>query len=73
MLSTQTAKAADEISLQVQTMRNATASAIDSIGNITLVIGQIIYNASNVGTAVKEQNVSTQEIARTEQHAAEGT
>ena len=53
-------------------MRNGTASAIDSIGNITAVIGQIIYNASNVGTAVKEQNVSTQEIARTEQHDAEG-
>ena len=53
-------------------MRNATASAIDSIGNITSVIGQIINKASNVGTAVKEQNVSTQEIARTEQHAVEG-
>ena len=54
-------------------MRNATASTIDSIGNTSSEIGQIIYNASNIAAAIKEQNVSTQEIARTEQHAAEGT
>ncbi len=54
-------------------MRNATASAIDSIENITSVTGQIINNASNIGAAVKAQNVSMQEIARTEHHAAEGT
>jgi len=72
-LATQTAKATDEIGLQVQTMRDATDSTVNSIESITTVIKQISDNSSSIAAAVEQQNASTQEISRNVQQAAGGT
>ena len=54
LLATQTAKATDEISLQIETMRNMTASTIDSFENIISVIRQMNNYASKIAMAVEE-------------------
>ena len=72
-LATQTAKATEEISAQVDAMQGATGSTVRAIEAITEVIKQISENASGIASAVEEQNASTQEIARNVQEAATGT
>lgn len=72
-LATQTAKATEEISQQVDGMRSATDSTVTSINGITEIIKQISDNASSISAAVEEQNAATQEISRNVQQAAGGT
>jgi methyl-accepting chemotaxis protein len=72
-LATQTAKATEEISSQVDAMQGATGSTVRAIEAITEVIKQINENAAGIASAVEEQNASTQEIARNVQEAATGT
>lgn len=72
-LATQTAKATEEISAQVDAMQGATGSTVRAIQSITEVIKQISENAGGIASAVEEQNASTQEIARNVQEAATGT
>ena len=72
-LATQTAKATEEISAQVNAMQGATGSTVRAIEAISEVIKQISENASGIASAVEQQNASTQEIARNVQEAATGT
>lgn len=72
-LSSQTAKATDEIASQIQAIRDATGSTVDAIREIGTTIGHMNKIAGSIAAAVEEQGVATQEIARSVQRAAQGT
>jgi len=72
-LSSQTAKATDEIAGQIQAIRDATGSTVDAIREIGTTIGQMNEIAGSISAAVEEQGAATQEIARSVQRAAHGT
>lgn len=72
-LATQTAKATEEISTQIDSMQSATQESVSSIASITSTIEQIAHIATTIAAAVEEQGAATQEIARNVQHVAQGT
>jgi methyl-accepting chemotaxis protein len=72
-LSTQTAKAADEITQQIGEMQGATTLAVDSVSEIMGIIQEITTNITAVAAAVEEQSAATNEIARNIAQTATGT
>jgi methyl-accepting chemotaxis protein len=72
-LSTQTAKATEEIADQIQSIREATGETAEAIREIGTTIGQIDEIATRIAAAVEQQGGSTKEIARNVQQAAQGT
>ena len=72
-LSSQTAKATDEISAHISSMQEATMESVTAIKEIGSTIGQISMIASTIADAVAQQNSATQEIARNVQNVAHGT
>ena len=72
-LATQTAKATEEISGQIAAMRAATHDAVTAIEEIGGTIEQVHGIALGVAAAVEEQQLATQEIARSVAEAASGT
>jgi methyl-accepting chemotaxis protein len=72
-LSTQTAKATEEIADQIQAIRDATGATAGAIREIGTTIGQIDEIATTIAAAVEKQDGSTKEIARSVQLAAQGT
>jgi methyl-accepting chemotaxis protein len=72
-LANQTAKATDDISLQVAAMQGATRDAVQAIQSIGTTIGSINEIATTIAAAVEEQGAATLEIARNVQEAAQGT
>lgn len=72
-LSTQTAKATEEIAEQIQSIRDATGVTAEAMREIGATIGQIDEIATRIAAAVEEQGGSTKEIARNVQQAAQGT
>jgi methyl-accepting chemotaxis protein len=72
-LAAQTAKATDEITAQIAMIQNATRDTVEAINEIGLTIGSVHSIAVGVAAAVEEQQVATQEIARSVSDAARGT
>jgi methyl-accepting chemotaxis protein len=72
-LSTQTAKATEEIAEQIQAIRDATGTTAEAIREIGTTIGKIDEIATAIATAVEEQGASTKQIAGSVQQAAQGT
>ncbi|QCI65569.1 methyl-accepting chemotaxis protein [Phreatobacter stygius] len=72
-LATQTAKATDEISMQIATMQSATQDSVLAIKEIGGTIGRLAEIASAIAAAVEQQGAATQEISRNVQEAAQGT
>jgi methyl-accepting chemotaxis protein len=72
-LATQTARATDEIAGQIAAMRAATHEAVTAIEEIGGTIEQVHGIAIGVSSAVEQQQVATQEIARSVAEAASGT
>ena len=72
-LASQTAKATEEISGQINEIQSATSAATDVITEITDAIRKINDMTSRTAAAVTEQGIATQEIARNVQQASEGT
>jgi methyl-accepting chemotaxis protein len=72
-LATQTAKATGEIADQIAAMRAATHEAVAAIEEIGGTIEQVHGIALGVAAAVEEQQLATQEIARSISEAASGT
>ena len=64
-LASQTAKATDEISLQVGTIQHAVTGAVGAVDRISETIDHINEVATGISAAVEEQSAATQEIART--------
>lgn len=72
-LAAQTAKATDEITAQIATIQDATRDTVGAIEEIGSTIGSVHTIAMGVAAAVEQQQVATQEIARSVNDAARGT
>ncbi len=72
-LAAQTAKATDEISLQIKSIQHETVSSAEAIQGITQAIVEVNKTSAAIAAAVEEQGSATQEIARNVTEAAQGT
>jgi len=72
-LATQTAKATEEISSQINEVQLATRQAVDNVGAIALIIGDIDSFTGRIAAAVSQQNAAAGEISRNIGQAATGT
>jgi methyl-accepting chemotaxis protein len=72
-LASQTAKATEEISIQIAEIQGATNQTVSAIQSIGGTISQIDEIASTIASAVHEQSAATREIAGNVQQAAQGT
>lgn len=72
-LATQTSKATEEISRQVDTIQGSTKEAVHSIDEIGTTIEQVNNFTASISTAVQQQNLATGEISNSIQEAAQGT
>jgi methyl-accepting chemotaxis protein len=72
-LANQTAKATEEITVQVSAIQTATAEAVAAIQGIGDTITEMNHIAASIASAVEEQSAATQEIARNIQQASAGT
>jgi methyl-accepting chemotaxis protein len=72
-LANQTAKATEEIGVQIRAIQDATQASALSIHGITETIGRVDETASTIAAAVEEQGAATQEIASNVARAAQGT
>ncbi|WP_119168958.1 methyl-accepting chemotaxis protein [Algihabitans albus] len=71
-LASQTAKATEQISRDIDAIQSQTSATVGSIDVIGQRIGSISEIATAVATAVEEQSAATQEISRNVQSAAAG-
>ncbi|NVK17307.1 MAG: HAMP domain-containing protein [Methylocystaceae bacterium] len=69
-LANQTAKATDEIALQISQIQGATGEAVDAIADISNTIHQIDEIASSIASSVEQQNATTSEIAANVQNVS---
>ncbi|MBK1696701.1 methyl-accepting chemotaxis protein [Rhodovibrio salinarum] len=72
-LASQTTKATQEISDQIQSVQNETREAVGAIEGISTSIRELDDISTSVAAAVEEQEASTGEISRNVQEAAQGT
>ncbi|MCA3349389.1 MAG: hypothetical protein INF97_02240 [Roseomonas sp.] len=72
-LATQTAKATEEISRQVQEIRSTSTEAVGAIQGIAEVVQRIDSIAAEAARAIEQQGAATREIAEGIAAAAEGT
>ena len=72
-LASQTAKATEDIAVQINGMRNVTGEAVGAIEQIGSVIGNIYDITTSIASAVEQQDAATQQIAGNLQQAADGT
>ena len=72
-LATQTAKATEDISAQIAEVQSATKQAVDNVGAIAAIMGDIDSFTAAISNAVREQNEAASEITRSIGHAATGT
>ncbi len=72
-LAQQTARATDDISLQIAAVQDETASAVGAFERILFIINDVNDISTTIASAVEQQAASTREIARNVQHAAAGT
>lgn len=72
-LANQTAKATDEISMQIRAVEESTQATVTAIQTINNKIDQIGETSTTIAAAVEEQNAVTGEITRNVQQAAKGT
>ena len=72
-LAEQTAKATEEIQMQIATIQAHTQRAVSAIGGIAGVIQEINGITVSVASSVEQQGAAASEIARSAQAAAAGT
>ncbi len=72
-LASQTAKATEEISTQIQGIQTATHDAVSAIQAISVTIREINDISGAIATAVREQDSATREIAVHVDQVAQGT
>jgi methyl-accepting chemotaxis protein len=72
-LASQTAKATEEISAQINAIQGETKQVVQNIQGICATILQVNEISSSIAAAVAEQGAATQEIAASVQRAAAGT
>ena len=72
-LATQTAKATEDITVQVSTMQTVTNGTVAAINEITMVINRVSEISTFIASAIEEQGAATREIARNIEQASFGT
>jgi methyl-accepting chemotaxis protein len=72
-LANQTAKATEEIGIQISQIQSATKEAVDAIRAITGTIEEVSAISMSISAAVEEQGAATAEIARNVQQTAQST
>ncbi|CAO3440664.1 methyl-accepting chemotaxis protein [Azospirillum endophyticum] len=72
-LASQTARATEEISSQIQAMQTVTATAVTAIKGIGVTITRMNEIATAISGAITEQNATTEEISRAIQQASHAT
>ena len=72
-LAQETARATEDISSRVEAIQADTAGAVDAIGRISAVIGEINDFQSTIAAAVEEQTATTNEMNRNVAEAANGS
>ena len=72
-LAQETARATEDIARRVEAIQADTGRAIDAIGGISGVIGQINDYQLTIASAVEEQTATTNEMSRSVQEAAGGS
>ncbi len=71
-LATQTAKATDEISTQVNDIQSISREAVEVIRSVATTIERADEVVASIASAIEEQSAATAEIARNVQQAAAG-
>jgi methyl-accepting chemotaxis protein len=72
-LAQETARATEDISKRVEAIQADTAGAVEAIGQISAVIGEINDFQSTIAAAVEEQTATSNEMNRNVAEAASGT
>jgi methyl-accepting chemotaxis protein len=72
-LAKQTAHATEDISRKITAIQTDTQSAVEAIGAISGIIGQVNNISSAIATAVEEQSATTREMTRGMAEAAKGS
>jgi len=72
-LASQTAKATEEISSQIDAVQTVTRDAVAAISQIGQTITEISQSTTAIASAVEQQTAATHEIARNVQQASAGT
>ncbi|MEZ4445597.1 MAG: methyl-accepting chemotaxis protein [Polyangiaceae bacterium] len=72
-LAKETAKATEEIAQKIEAIQKDTQGAVQAIGEIGTIIGQINDLQNTIASAVEEQTATTNEIARNVAEAARGS
>ena len=72
-LATQTAKATEEISSQIAEVQSATRQAVEKVGAIAAIMGDIDGFTASLSVAITQQNASAGDISRSVGQAATGT
>lgn len=72
-LADQTAKATEEISIQILAIQTSTGDAVTGIGEIRDTIDQVEALSTSISGAIEQQAQATQEISETVNQAATGT
>ncbi|WP_428670040.1 methyl-accepting chemotaxis protein [Roseibium sp.] len=72
-LATQTSRATEEISSQVQTIQESTADAVTAIGAISGTMEEVNGYTQGISAAVTQQGAATTEISGNVQRAAQST
>ena len=72
-LAQETAKATEDISRMIQAIQADTSGAVEAIGQISDVIGQINDYQTTIASAVEEQTATTNEMSRSVAEAATGS
>jgi methyl-accepting chemotaxis protein len=69
-LATETSKATEQISQEVQSVQSEVDSAVKAIKSIEVKINEVNQSASAIAAAIEEQNATTEEISRNTQSSA---
>jgi methyl-accepting chemotaxis protein len=72
-LAKQTAKATEDISQRIAAIQADTKGAVEAIGKISKIIGQVNDISTTIATAVEEQSATTSEMSRNVAEAAKGS
>ncbi len=72
-LATQTGKATEEISAQIQSLQVEVEAAVAAIGKIGKTIGAVQGSSSAIAAAVQQQAAAIGEVSRNTEEAARGT
>ena len=72
-LASQTAKATEEISHQIENMQSVTKDSVSAIESVVKAVDTISTTSESIANSIEQQNSATQEIVKNIHEAAAGT